>query len=65
MSRIIGAENVSGAEDHLEKALKVVHGGKELTYIELVEAIRIIQQHTWKKKGNEQDVLKFQDVSTE
>ena len=50
MSRIIGAENVSGAEDHLEKAqsshLKVVHGGKELTYIEVVEAIRIIQQRT-------------------
>jgi len=28
LSRIIDAENVSGVEDLLKKALKVLHGGK-------------------------------------
>ena len=57
-------ENVSGAEDRLEKAVKVVHGGENLTNVEVVEAIQIIQQRT-KRKGNNQDVFKFQDVSLE
>ena len=57
-------ENVSGAEDRLEEALKVLNGGKSLTNIEVVEAIKMIQQRT-KRKGNNQDVFKFQDVSIE
>ena len=61
---IIGAENVTGAEDHLEKALKVLHGGENLTNIEVVEAIKMIQQRT-KRKGSNQDVFKFQDVTIE
>lgn len=63
LSRIIGAENVTGAEDHLEKALKVLHGGENLTNIEVVEAIKMIQQRT-KSKGSNQDVFKFQDPMT-
>ena len=34
-----GSENVLGAEDRLEKPLKVLHGGKNLTKVEVVEAI--------------------------
>lgn len=44
-------ENVSGAEDRPEKALKVVHGGEALTNVEVVEAIPIIQQQHTKRKG--------------
>ena len=41
-------ENVSGAEDRLEKALKVVHGRENLTNVEVVGAIQII--HHQKKR---------------
>ena len=64
LSRIIGAENVAGAEDRLEEALKVLHGGEHLTNVEVVEAIKMIQQRT-KRKGNKKDVFKFQDASIE
>ena len=36
LSRIIGAENVLGAEDRLKEALKVLHGGENLTNVEVV-----------------------------
>lgn len=39
-------ENVSGAEDRLKKALKFLYGGDDLTNVEVVEAIEIIQQCT-------------------
>ena len=42
LSRIIGAENVSGAEDRLKEALKVLHGGENLTNVEVVEAMKMI-----------------------
>ena len=43
LSRIICVENVSGAKDCLEKALKLVHREGNLTKVEVVEAIQIIQ----------------------
>lgn len=39
-------ENVSGAKDRLEKDLKFLHGGEDLTNVEVVKAIEIIQQGT-------------------
>ena len=55
---------MSGAEDRLEEDLKVLHGGEHLTNVEVVEAIKMIQQRT-KRKGNKKDVFKFQDASIE
>lgn len=52
LSRIIGAE------DRLKEALKVLHGGENLTNVEVVEAMKMIQERT-KRKGNNQDVFKF------
>lgn len=63
LSRIIGAENVSGAEDRLKEALKVLHGGENLTNVEVVKAMKMIQERT-KRKNNNQDVFKFQDPMT-
>ena len=39
-------ENVSSAEDRLEKDLKFLHGGEDLTNVEVVETVEIIQQCT-------------------
>ena len=50
LSRIIGAENISGAEDRLKEALKVLHGGENLTNVEVVEAMKMIQERTKRKK---------------
>ena len=55
---------MTGGEDRLEKALKVMHGGENLTNIKVSEAIKMIQQRT-KRKGSNQDVFKFRDVSIE
>ena len=57
---------MKGAEDRLEKSLKVVknHDGGKLTNAEVVEAVHTIQQRTRRKSVN-QDVFKFQDVSIE
>ena len=57
-------ENVSGTEDRLEEALKVLHEGENLTNVEVVEAIKMIQQRT-KRKGSNKDVFKSQDASIE
>ena len=57
---------MSGAEDRLEKSLKVVrkHYGGKSTNAEVVEAVHTIQQRTRRNSGS-QDVCKFQDVSIE
>ena len=55
---------MSAAEDRLEGSLKVLHGGENLTNVEVVEAIKMIQQRT-KRKGNNKDVFKIQDASIE
>ena len=53
-----------GAEDRLKEALKGLHGRENLTNVEVVEAMKMIQERT-KRKNNNQDVFKFQDVSIE
>ena len=55
---------MTGAEDRLARGLKVIldHGGETLTNAQVVAAIKSIQQET-KRKTDNQDVFKFQDVS--
>lgn len=55
---------MTGAEDRLARGLKVIldHGGETLTNAQVVAAVKSIQQQT-KRKIDNQDVFKFQDVS--
>ena len=67
LCRVLGNKCVVGAEDRLTSALRVILtpnvGSEKMTNGEVIEAVKIIQQRTMKRKSSSLDVFKFQDVS--